>query len=96
MSSYQVRLAPRAARELRKLPANVRRRVERSLIKLAAEVGAKPRGGRGVKALRGREDSFYRLRVGDYRVMFDRIDDARTLLVLGIVHRRDLERWLRG
>lgn len=28
--------------------------------------------------------------------MFDLIEGDKTLLVLGIVHRRDLERWLRG
>jgi mRNA-degrading endonuclease RelE of RelBE toxin-antitoxin system len=35
------------------------------------------------------------LRVGDFRVMFDLVD-GESILVLGIVHRRDLERWLRG
>ncbi len=28
--------------------------------------------------------------------MFDVIDDDRVVLVLGIVHRGDLERWLRS
>jgi hypothetical protein len=28
--------------------------------------------------------------------MYDVIDEERRILVLGIVHRRDLERWLRG
>jgi hypothetical protein len=28
--------------------------------------------------------------------MYDVIEDERVLLVLGIVHRGDLERWLRG
>jgi len=34
--------------------------------------------------------------VGDYRVMYDVLDDEQMLLVLGIVHRGDLERWLRN
>jgi mRNA-degrading endonuclease RelE of RelBE toxin-antitoxin system len=42
------------------------------------------------------EDEFHRLRVGDYRVMYDVIPADRVLLVLGIVHRRDLERWIRA
>jgi mRNA-degrading endonuclease RelE of RelBE toxin-antitoxin system len=49
-----------------------------------------------VKALRGRADRFFGLRVGDYRVMYDTINEERTVLVLGIVHRRDLECWLRA
>jgi mRNA-degrading endonuclease RelE of RelBE toxin-antitoxin system len=49
-----------------------------------------------VKTIHGQADSFHRLRVGDYRVMYDRISEDRVLLVLGIVHRRNLERWLRS
>jgi mRNA-degrading endonuclease RelE of RelBE toxin-antitoxin system len=49
-----------------------------------------------VKTIRGVRDSVHRLRVGEYRVMFDLIEDDRVLLVLGIAHRGDLERWLRS
>ena len=49
-----------------------------------------------MKTIHGHSDSFHRLRVGDYRVMYDVIDEERVLLVLGIVHRGDLERWLRS
>jgi len=49
-----------------------------------------------VKTIRGQTDSFHRLRAGDYRVMYDLVEDDHVLLVLGIVHRRDLERWLRS
>jgi mRNA-degrading endonuclease RelE of RelBE toxin-antitoxin system len=48
-----------------------------------------------LKAIAGRADRFFRLRVGDYRVMFDVVEDDEVILVLGVVHRRDLERWLR-
>jgi mRNA-degrading endonuclease RelE of RelBE toxin-antitoxin system len=59
----------------------------------------RPVGGRGAKSLKaitGRADRFFRLRVGDYRVMFDVIEEDRVVLVLGVIHRQDLERWLRG
>jgi mRNA-degrading endonuclease RelE of RelBE toxin-antitoxin system len=39
---------------------------------------------------------FHRLRVGDFRIMFEVNDEERVVLVLGIVHRRDLERWIRN
>jgi len=52
--------------------------------------------GKRVKTIRGAADTFHRLRVGDYRIMFDVIEEDRAILVLGIVHRRDLERWLRA
>jgi mRNA-degrading endonuclease RelE of RelBE toxin-antitoxin system len=49
-----------------------------------------------VKSIKGVDEAFHRLRVGDYRVMCDVIDDDRAILVLGIVHRGDLERWIRS
>jgi len=52
--------------------------------------------GRSVKTIKGRADSFHRLRVGDLRIMYDVIEEDRILLVLGMVHRKDLERWLRN
>jgi len=36
------------------------------------------------------------LRIGDHRVMYDVIDADHVILVLGIVDRADLERWLRS
>ena len=41
--------------------------------------------GKKVKTIKGQADSFHRLRVGDYRVMYDLSAADRVLLVLGIV-----------
>lgn len=72
-------------------------RVKRALDKLARDAASPGRiGGKGVKTIQGVSDSFHRSRVGDHRVMYDVIDEDRVVLVLGIVHRGDLERWLRG
>jgi len=98
-SAYEVRFAPAAARALRKLDAKLRARIVRALIGQAARAGSAAsgqRGGKSVKALQGKSDRFFRLRVGDHRAMYDVIDEERVLLVLGVVHRRDLDRWLRG
>ncbi len=71
--------------------------IRRALEKLAADASKPARiEGKAVKTIRGVADSFHRLRVGDYRVMYDVIEQDRLLLVLGIVHRADLERWLRN
>ncbi len=53
-------------------------------------------GGKAVKTIRGLADSFHRLRVGDDRVMYDVAEQDQVVLVLGIVHRGDLERCLRN
>ncbi len=59
-------------------------------------IGQEPRPkGELVKAMQGARDAFLRYRVGDYRILYEIFDDDRTVLVLAILHRRDLEDWLR-
>jgi mRNA-degrading endonuclease RelE of RelBE toxin-antitoxin system len=70
--------------------------VRRALEKLARDAAGPGRiRGKSVKTIRGGGDTFHRLRVGDYRVMYDVLFDDQVVLVLGIVHRGELERWLR-
>jgi mRNA-degrading endonuclease RelE of RelBE toxin-antitoxin system len=84
-------------RSYRKLPDSVRARIQRSLEELAAAAAVPGRiGGKRVRTIHGAVDSFHRLRVGDYRVMYDLLVEDRVLHVLEIVHRGDLERWLRS
>jgi mRNA-degrading endonuclease RelE of RelBE toxin-antitoxin system len=52
--------------------------------------------GKAVKTIWGSDDRFHRLRVGELRIMYDVIDQDRVLLVLGIIHRGELERWMRN
>ena len=78
-------------------------RIEDALRTLARDASQTGRiGGKSVKtvtmikAIQGVSDAFHRLRIGDHRVMYDTIDEHRVILVLGIVHRGDLERWIRS
>ena len=94
---YGVQLSPSAARSFEKFAAKQQDRIRQALEKLAVDAARTGRsGGKGVKKIQGVSDSFHRLRVGDHRVMYDVLDDDRVVLVLGIVHRGDLERWLRN
>ncbi len=77
---WRVELARTAQRDLRRLDPQVRRRVERGLRDLAAgEAGA------GERKLKGSEE--WRLRVGDWRVRFERDAEARTIFVVRILPR---------
>lgn len=90
-------MAPVAAKALGKLSPDIRARVAEALKDLADNASRPGRiGGKSVKTIQGFADSFHRLRVGDYRVMYDVIDEDQVILVLGIVHRGDLERWIRN
>ena len=83
---YKVHLAPRAERALLSFEVRTQRRLARKIDALAND----PRP-RGVKKLKG-EDDLYRLRVGDYRVIYQVQDRVLLVLVLGIGHRRDIYR----
>jgi mRNA-degrading endonuclease RelE of RelBE toxin-antitoxin system len=84
-------------RQFKKLGDADRDRVRSALDRLAHDVTCPGRvSGKSVKAIRGTEDTFHRLRVCDHRLMYDVIDTDRVVLVLGIVDRADLERWLRS
>lgn len=97
-SAYQVKLGREAVRQLRKLAKADQVRVRDALITQAAAVtvGDGSRGGKSLKRIRHPRERIFRLRVGELRVVFDLLAEERTLLVLGILNRRDLERWLRG
>lgn len=84
-------------RAFKKLSPQVKARVRDALEKLASEVAKPGRiGGKSAKSIQGTRDSFHRLRVGEHRVMYDVVAGERVVLVLGVVHRGDLERWIRN
>ncbi len=83
MNSYRVALAASAEKELHGLPATVIARMMPRLEHLA-EV---PRP-RGCKKLKG-GDKEWRIRVGDYRIVYEIDDTAKTVDVTRIAHRRE-------
>ena len=90
--SFRVELARAAARSFERAPRPERKRIERAIDALATN----PRPpGKLVKAIQGTKDGFLRMRVGDYRIVYDVMDADRVVLILGIIHRKDLEQWLR-
>lgn len=93
---YQVRVTPEAVKQLRQLDAAQRSRVDRALKRLASPSSSSSRGGNSLKMIRGRGDRFFRLRVGQLRVIFDVLRKDRVIHVIAVLDRRDLDRWLRG
>lgn len=78
---YTVRLEKRAERQLEKLPPEALSRVCQKLAKLEQN----PRLA-GIKKLRVTEG--YRLRVGDYRVLFTIDDESKEVCIYRIKHRK--------
>lgn len=84
--SYAIHVAPAAQRELRKLDAHARRRVQ-AAIELLAEHPRPPAAKMLVDS-----GGAWRVRIGASRVIYD-IDDGRLLiLVLTVGHRREVYR----
>ena len=83
--SYSVWVLRRAQKELSNLPKNTYARLRTRILALADE----PRPP-GCRKLSGRDG--WRLRVGDYRVVYE-IDDAmERVTILHVGHRRDVYR----
>ena len=85
MASYNVLIKRSAAKELEGLPPKIRRQVAAKVAGLA--VTPRPQG---VEKLSGQEK--YRIRQGDYRVLYSIDATAETVTVVKIGHRRDAYR----
>ena len=83
MSRYRVEVRPAAVRALRKLDPDVRPRIEGAIALLADD--PRPPASR---PLRGRPG--YRVRVGDYRILYMVQDDVLLIVVVTLGHRRDV------
>ncbi|MFZ5819146.1 MAG: type II toxin-antitoxin system RelE family toxin [Chloroflexota bacterium] len=83
--TYQVILQRPAEKELDALESSVHKRIVTRL--LALEENPRPAG---VKKLQGQES--YRLRVGDYRVLYTINDKSRKIFIMAVGHRREVYR----
>lgn len=83
MTTYRIELRPAAARALRKLDPVVRPRIQGAIGLLADD--PRPPASR---PLRGRPG--YRVRVGDYRIIYTIADDVLLIVVVALGHRREI------
>ena len=88
MPRYAVYFKPSADRQLRKLPRDVQRRIVAAVDALADN----PRPP-GVVKITG-DDNLRRIRVGDYRIVYEIHDDRLIVLVIRVAHRKDVYRGL--
>lgn len=82
--SYEIEFAASAAKAFSKLDRSAQQRIARHIDLLAEN----PRP-HGAKKLQG-EDNFYRIRAGDYRIVYSIHDQVLTVLVVAIGHRKDI------
>lgn len=81
--TYGILVLPVAQRAIRKLPPEAKRRVQ-AVIELLAEEPRPP----AAKKLTARPE--WRVRTGDYRVLYRIEDDVLTVVVVAAGHRREI------
>ncbi|MFL6094048.1 MAG: type II toxin-antitoxin system RelE family toxin [Blastococcus sp.] len=86
MARYRVELLPAAVRALRRLDRPVRVRVAAAIDALADE--PRPPGAKALTGMPG----LLRIRVGDYRIIYDVIDAELLVEVITLGHRREVYR----
>ena len=83
---YQLIIKPSAEKVLDRIPLAARGRLVEAMQKLREE----PRPT-GVVKLTG-EEAIYRIRVGNYRIVYEIADDKLIVFVLYVAHRKDAYR----
>ncbi len=83
-ASFRVEIAPLARRQIRKLA----RKAQQAIIERIEQLAAAPRPP-GVKKLVS-EDDLYRVRVGDYRIIYQIRDRDLLILIVKVGHRREV------
>ncbi len=83
-SMYQVVINKKAQKEIDALPTYIKENVDEHILAL----GDNPRPAGCIK-LKG-EDNLYRIRVGDYRVVYAIEDEIRIVEIVKVAHRKEV------
>jgi mRNA interferase RelE/StbE len=85
VANYELRIKPSAVKELETLPRKDRPKIVQKIRALAAE--PRPHGSEKLST-----EEKYRVRQGDYRVVYSVDDDDRVVLVVKAGHRKEVYR----
>ena len=84
---YEVEITPEGLRHLNRLPEKVR---EAALAAILGPIAESPQ--RLGKPLLGELEELHSARRGDYRIIYEILDDEQTVLIHRVQHRRDVYR----
>lgn len=82
MNSYVVEITTSAQKQLQKLSSNIAEKLELALLDL--EKNPRPFG-----YIKLRDREVYRIRVGNYRIIYKIEDDILVITVIYVSHRKD-------
>ena len=84
MSNYSIVLSKKAQKQLDKFSDSIAFPILEQIAQL--EINPRPEG---VKKLKGSSDA-YRIRIGNYRVIYEIVDNLLIIDVITIAHRKDV------
>lgn len=82
---YHISIKKTAAKELEKLPNKIISSITKSIYTLASE----PRPA-GCKKLKGSHTDLWRIRIGDYRVIYSVDEEIKIIDIKKVGHRKDI------
>ncbi len=82
---YRIQILKSADKTLRNLPNKTRR-------KIALLINSLSQNPRPSSCKKLKNSEFYRIRVGDYRILYTIEDDILVVLIIKIGHRKDIYR----
>ena len=81
---YAIKLLPKAYKKYKKYSEDLKNRFYKKLKKLSLNPLSND-----IKKIKGKNFDLLRLRVGEYRILFQKIEELKTIFILLIAHRKD-------
>ncbi|NEQ99004.1 MAG: type II toxin-antitoxin system RelE/ParE family toxin [Cyanothece sp. SIO2G6] len=85
MPQYQVKIDRRVKKDLKGVSSDDVEKIKQSIISLAQN----PRPD-GCKKLKGKSKGYFRVRVGDYRIIYTVDDGVLLVVVIAVGHRKEV------
>lgn len=82
---YFIEIVPKAEKEYLKLPNTIQSKIKQKILSL--ENNPRPVG-----SIKLRESPYYRIRSGDYRIIYSINGETKLLKILSIAHRKEVYR----
>jgi mRNA interferase RelE/StbE len=89
--AYKIVVTESATKELKRIPVKMQDRIFEKIEDLARE--PKPYGHKKLKNFDmpgSDQDDYYRIRVGDYRIIYTIENEQITIFIMKIAHRKDI------
>ena len=83
---YSIVILPSAEKQIKKLPPLINAKI----LKAISALSGNPRPN-GYKKLKG--INAYRIRVGDYRIIYEIQDDRLIIIIIAAGNRKDIYKW---